>query len=137
MAEPPYYDAGVAFPSTGELISIRVDVNAPEFGPMRSAPPTLISSISAPSVSIYGSSSPSTKVEGESKEFGPHVCLVLTMEVIGITPGESKCVLRIYDSIAEYPEWHISLPYDGDLNNCPSPARFGRPLGVGSYLGVK
>ena len=140
------WDAGVGLPSPGEFICIKTDVGASEFGPMGSARPTLVS-ISGPSDSIYGSSRPSTKVEGASKEFGPHVCLVLAAEVnpVNNTWRVQVCVTRTYGSkaelesyIAKYPDRHIPLPYDGgDLNNCSSPVQFGRPLAVGSYLGVK
>ena len=141
----PNKDPGVGLLSIGEFICIRTDVNASEFGPMGFARPTL-ASISGPSDSIYGSSSPSTKFEGASKEFGPHVCLVLATELNqDYTWRIQVCVTRTYGSgaelesyLAKYPDRHIPLPYDGgDLNNCSSPKQFGRPLGVGSYLGVK
>ena len=138
------------FPSVGEFISIPTDVNAPEFGPMRSAPPTatnitgLVFSVSSSSVH-GGSTVPGTpRAEGESKNFMPHVCLVLAVETTARAPFRNTwrvqvCATRSYGSkrqlesyLTKYPDWHIPLPYDGgNPNGYPSPAQFGESLDVG------
>ena len=40
--------------------------------------------------------------------------------------------------MTKHPNQHIPLPYDGgDPNEYPSPAQFGGPLDVGTYVGQK
>ena len=134
----------IDFPSVGEFISIPTDVNAPECGPMNSAPPTatniagLVSSVSSSSVHGGATVPGAPRAEGESKNFMPHVCLVLAVEATTRAPFRNTwrvqvCATRSYGSkeqlesyLTKYPDRHIPLPYDrGDPNKYPSPAQFG------------